>query len=106
MKKIVLILLVACLSITFLPMKLIASPKTTPTTLVDSKTAESNEVKTLKLRLNEINAMDKSLLKSTEKKALRKEVRSIKHQLSDIGGGVYLSAAAIVLIILLVVLLA
>ena len=74
--------------------------------LVDSKTPESAEVKTLKLRLNEINAMDKSLLKSTEKKALRKEVRSIKHQLSDIGGGVYLSAAAIVLIILLVVLLA
>jgi hypothetical protein len=49
--------------------------------------------------------MDKSNLKPSEKKVLRKEVRTIKHQLKDIGAGVYLSVGAIIIIILLLVIL-
>ena len=49
--------------------------------------------------------MDKSKMKSAEKKSMRKEVRTINHRLHD-GGGIYLSAgAAILIVILLIVLL-
>lgn len=57
-------------------------------------------------RLNEINTMDKSELNSKDKKELRKEVRTIKSQLNQLGEGVYLSVGAIIIIILLLILLA
>ncbi|MCX6300735.1 MAG: hypothetical protein NTW82_00995 [Bacteroidia bacterium] len=46
-----------------------------------------------------------SILKSSEKKNLRKEVRSINHKLKAIGGGVYISAGAAIIIILLLIIL-
>jgi hypothetical protein len=55
--------------------------------------------------LDEIKATDKSKLNSDEKKDLRKEVKSIKHNLKDIGTGVYLSGAAIILIVILLIVL-
>jgi len=64
---------------------------------------EAKEVNNLLLRLNEINALDKSELNSSEKKALRKEVKSIKKALNS--GGVYISVGAIIIIILLLILL-
>lgn len=56
-------------------------------------------------RLNEINAMDKSELNSSEKKQLRKEVRAIKSSLNQLGEGVYLSVGALIIILLLLILL-
>lgn len=49
--------------------------------------------------------MDKSDLKSSEKRELRKEVRSIKQQLHEMGGYVYVSAGAVLLIVLLLIIL-
>jgi len=49
--------------------------------------------------------MDMSKLKSSEKKDLRKEVRSINHKLKTISGGVYISAGAAIIIILLLIIL-
>jgi hypothetical protein len=49
--------------------------------------------------------MDKTNMKSAEKKSLRKEVKSINHKLRDISGGVYLSAGAIVLVVILLIVL-
>jgi hypothetical protein len=46
-----------------------------------------------------------SKLKSSEKKSLRKEVRSINHKLNAIGGGVYISAGAAILILVLLIIL-
>lgn len=63
------------------------------------------EVKVMLDRLEEIKAMDKSAMKSSEKKALRKEVRAIKSELARTGNGVYLSIGAIIIIILLLILL-
>lgn len=63
------------------------------------------EVKVMLNRLEEIKAMDKSGLKSSEKKELRKEVRTIKKSLKASGNGVYLSIGAIIIIILLLILL-
>ena len=92
------------LSLTFIPFKLNAAAAE-PSSLVAPKPSESAEAKNLELRLNEIKAMDKTELKSSEKKALRKEVKSINHRLRELGGGVYVSVAALVLIIILLVVL-
>lgn len=104
MKKITLYLMTACLSLTFLPLLSIAG---TPASsgLVDTKTTASVEANALLLRLNEINTMDKSNLTSSDRKALRIEVRSIRHELKNSNGGIYLSVGAIIIIILLLILL-
>jgi hypothetical protein len=109
MKKIVLCLMITFLSLTLLPLQSFGVTKEDPSSPVATKpaeTTESVEAKTLVLRLDEIKAMDMSKLKSSDKKDLRKEVRSIKRELKSISGGVYVSAGVIivVLIILLVLL--
>lgn len=105
MKKIALGLMTTCLSLTFYPLQSNAKAVVEPSSVVISKPAESAEAKALLIRLNEINDMDVSTLNSTEKKQLRKEVRSIKSELNQIGGGVYLSAGAIIIILLLLIIL-
>jgi hypothetical protein len=105
MKKIVFCMLATLLSLTFIPLQSNAMVPEESSVLVDPKPAEVAEVKALELRLDEINAMDKSKLTSAEKKNLRKEVKSIKSTLREVGGGVYLSVAAIVLIVILLVVL-
>lgn len=69
------------------------------------KVEESAEAKSMLARLNEIKAIDKSNMSSREKKELRKEVRTLKTNIAQIGGGVYLSAGAIIVILLLLLLL-
>jgi hypothetical protein len=49
--------------------------------------------------------MDKSKLKASEKKQLRKEVKSIRHRLNDLNSGFYVSAGALIVIVLLLILL-
>jgi len=90
---------------TFLPLQSSAATVAEPSSLVEPTPAESAEAKTLLLRLDEINKMDKSKLNSSEKKELRKELKSIRNNLKDIGTGIYLSGAAVILIIILLVVL-
>lgn len=85
----------------FIPMQLQAVSNTTPTT----KPADPVLVEALNARLAEINEMDKSALSGSEKRALRKEVRTIKSELKTLNGGIYLSVGAIILIVLLLILL-
>ena len=107
MKKITFCIMAIFLSLTFYPLQSdAATTKTvTPSSLVVKTPAQSAETQALLKRLDEIDRLDKSNLKSSEKRALRKEVRSIKQQLSDLGGGVYISVGAIIIIILLLVIL-
>ena len=108
MKKIILGLLATCLSLTFIPLQSFGATTDEPSSLVVTKPpepAESAEAKALLLRLDEINATDMSKLKSSEKKNMRKEVRSINHELRELTGGVYLSVGAILLIALLLIIL-
>jgi hypothetical protein len=105
MKKIVLCVMMGFLSLAFLPLQSKAATTEEPTSIPAPKPAESAEAKALTVRLDEIKAMDMSKLKSEEKKDLRKEVKSIKHNLRDIGSGVYLSGAAIILIVVLLIVL-
>ncbi len=72
-----------------------------PVPLTENREADASR---LNNRLEEIKAMDKTVLSRTEKKALRREVRAIKKELAA-SGGVYLSVGAIILIALLLILL-
>ncbi len=83
---------------------MIAAEKTTTTVSPNNKEMPA-EVKVMFNRLEEIKAMDKSSLNSSEKKALRKEVRAIKADLQSSGNGVYFSVGAIIIIILLLILI-
>lgn len=105
MKKIILSLMVISTLLAFYPTQSKATTTVVPTTLAVENPAEAARAKTLLLRLDEIKAMDKSDLKSSEKRVLRKEVRAIKHELQTMGSGVYISVGAIIIIILLLILL-
>ncbi len=106
MKKIILSLVMAFLSLTILPVQSAgANPEKSVVSVPAPKPADEAEARVLISRLNEINLMDKTKLNSSEKKNLRKEVKSIKSKLSDISGGVYISGAAIIIIVVLLLLL-
>ena len=106
MKKITFVVMAMFLSLTFYPgLANAAATKKDASTLVASTPAAEAKVKVLELRLNEINDMDKSALKSSEKRELRKEVRSIKQQLHEMGQYVYISVGAILLIVILLIIL-
>jgi hypothetical protein len=91
--------------LTFSPIHSNASTSPESTPLSSPKSEASSEADALFIRLNEIKTMDKSDLKSSEKKDLRMEVRTTKHSLREIGGGVYLSGGAIILIALILIIL-
>lgn len=103
MKKLIVSLMTLLLLSTCIPMQLMAD--VTPYTMVTTKAAGAAEAEALLSRLNEIKAMDKSNLSSSEKKQLRKEVREIKSNLKNNNNGIYLSVGAVIIIILLLILL-
>lgn len=106
MKKITFAVMVMFLSLSFFPAQAsAASTKEATSSVIVANPAEVAKVKVLELRLNEINDMDKSDLKSSEKRELRKEVRSIKQQLHEMGHYVYISAGAVILIVILLIIL-
>jgi hypothetical protein len=81
-----------------------ARMETNPAATTSVASVESAKVTALITRLNEIKAMDKSAMTSSEKKDLRKEVRTIKKEVKD-GGGVYISVAGLLLVIILLIIL-
>ena len=102
MKKITMTIMTTLMLFTFLP-TLKAGTGNIPALMDSTKTAESAMENVLISRLNEIHEMDKSNMKSQEKRRLRKEVRSIQSQLDH--GGVYISAGAIIITLLLLIIL-
>ncbi len=89
--------------LSFIPAQL--SAETNKASLEKAKKVESAEAKILLTRLDEIKGMDKSNMTSSEKKQLRKEVRTLKTNLAQLSGGVYLSVGAVIVILLLIILL-
>ncbi|MGD0581442.1 MAG: hypothetical protein ABR974_00700 [Bacteroidales bacterium] len=90
------------LSLRLIPLQSNAASITKP---YSSAAASPSEAKTLLLRLDEIKSMNKAELKSSEKRNLRKEVKSINHRIREIKGGVYISAGALITIIILLIIL-
>ena len=103
MKKITFALMALCLSLTFQPQQVSAAALIAPTSGAASQSSNPAQADVLQLRLNEIKTTDKSTLSSSERKDLRVEKRSIKHELRSIGGGVYISAGAVIIIIILLI---
>ncbi len=66
---------------------------------------DAARAKVLNDRLLEIKKMDKSNLSAAERKELRTEVKTIKEELQQLSGGIYLSIGAIIVILLLLILL-
>ena len=105
MKKTTLYLLILIMSISFFPNTMTAASGNPSNAPVAKPIEVPAHVQVQLDRLNEIKAMDKSDMTSTEKKALRKEVKVIKSSLRDSNSGVYLSIGAIIIIVLLLILL-
>jgi hypothetical protein len=104
MKKIMVLVMIASLSLTFLPASSRASTANSSSS-VNSISVETAQANALLARLGEIKSMDKSNLSAPERKVLRKEVRGIQHQLNHLGGVIYISGAALILIIILLIIL-
>jgi hypothetical protein len=102
MKKITICLLATFFALTINPMQ---SKAATSSETSNTEATQSAEAKTLLLRLDDINAMDKSNLTLSDKKDLRAEVTQINYRLRESGGGVYLSVGALIIIILLLIIL-
>ena len=104
MKKLPLYLMIMVLSLSIFPSTSYASEKNAAADNANTKEMPV-EVKVMLTRLEEIKTMDKSEMKASEKKELRKEVRAIKANLAASNNGVYFSVGAIIIIILLLILL-
>jgi hypothetical protein len=100
MKKLIVLLMTAMMSLTFNITSAAAAPS-----VVIEKTADTTETRHLISRLKQIDAMDKSQLTRKEKKELRSEVKEIDKRLREIAGGVYISVGALILILVLLIIL-
>lgn len=105
MKKLAIFLMTIWMSLAIFPVQVNANIPTMPSTETTAPKPESAEVKTLERRLHEIKAMDRSKMKASEKKKLRKEVKSIKNRLNDLSNGFYVSAGALIIVAILLILL-
>lgn len=105
MKKSLLCITAAFLLFSFAPVQLKASTNPVPTWVTLTTVMEPTKSETLLARQKEIKAIDKATLNASERKDLRKESRSIKRELKQLNGGVYLSAGAIILIVVLLIIL-
>ena len=103
MKKTVVCLMAAVLSLTFAPNPLQAAPKANSAVVTNN--ADAEKAMALRARIMEIKEMDKSQLTAPQKKVLKNEVRNIQQQLADIGGGVYISAGLLIVILILLIIL-
>jgi hypothetical protein len=105
MKKKVIYMMTAVLLVSFVPTTSKAENLLKPKEKVELTAEQAKQAEVMMNRLEEIKAMDKSNMTRAEKKALRKEVKSIKMAMADLNGGVYLSVGAIIIIVLLLILL-
>jgi peptidoglycan hydrolase CwlO-like protein len=103
MKKLFIYGMISLLALSMMPTTVQARSNSASTH--STTPAENPQAQALLSRLEEIKAVDKTELTSSEKKDLRKEVRSIKQELKTMNGGVYLSVGAIIIIVLLLILL-
>lgn len=107
MKKSVILFLMLLSLVSFSNPVMASEKELKPNTVATANKVEDipADVQILLDRLAEIKAMDKSDLKSAERKELRAEVREIKSTLRAGGSGLYISTGAIIIILLLIIIL-
>lgn len=87
-----------------LPAWILSTTETKATTgiPISQDSTESMEVAmTLLIRMDEINALDRASLTTSEVRALRKELRLIKGDLKELKKGTYISAGKLIIILLI-----
>lgn len=104
MKKTALMLMAACLSLTFLPLASFGSSTNYPG-IMNKTTPVPVNSNALVARINAIKNMDRSSMSSSEKKALRKELRTMKRENRRSHSGVYLTIGVLLIVIVLLILL-
>lgn len=104
MKNLTLSAIALFLFLAIAPSQLSAST-TERISLTETKALVEPRSASLQARLDELKTMDKSDMSFSEKRQLRKETRSIKKELAQLNGGVYLSVGAIIIIVLLLILI-
>ena len=102
MKHLTAFLLAAFMLLNFIPTT--AKANTVAVVNLPTAPADSTAATIVMARLTQIMHLDKKALSSTEKKALRSELRTMKSH-KDLSGGVYLSAGAVLLIVILIIIL-
>ncbi len=105
MKKITIYLMTAVSLLSFVPTTSKAEAIINSKEKIEMTAEQAQQAQVMMNRLEEIKTMDKSEMTRVEKKALRKEVKTIKTAMADLNGGVYLSVGAIIIIVLLLILL-
>ncbi|MDP1813200.1 MAG: hypothetical protein Q8K92_01990 [Leadbetterella sp.] len=105
MKNLTLSAIAVLLFFVVAPSQLKAASPTERISVTEAKTLVEPRATVLQARLDELKAMDKSDMSFSEKRQLRKETRSIKKEMAQINGGVYLSVGAIIIIVLLLILI-
>jgi biopolymer transport protein ExbD len=80
------------------------SEKNTATASTEN-TLSAEDVKILNLRVEEIRDMDKSDLTMLEKRELKNELKTIKKDLRNSNGAIYIGTGTLLLIIILIILL-
>ena len=105
MKKITIYVMTAVSLLSFVPTTTKAENSGNTKEKIEMTAEQAQQAQVMMNRLEEIKAMDKSNMTRTEKKTLRKEVKTIKMAMADLNGGVYLSVGAIIIIVLLLILL-
>jgi len=68
-------------------------------------TEEQARLEDIKLRVEEIKAMDFSELSKSELKEVKTELKELNKEAKQNGGGIYLSVGAIIVILLVLILL-
>lgn len=104
MKSLPLLIFAVFVMFTVLPAQLHSTTEILPTTVSAPEPTEAEIAGMLNARIIEIHQMDLSSLTRSKKRELRKEVRSIKNELKNLDGGVYLSTGAIIIILLILIL--
>lgn len=93
--------LFACIVLATLLTSFTAEAKAKPGIVISPDSAQTVEIaKLLLIRLDEINAIDKSHLTTSETKALRKEVRLIKSELKELHKGTYMRIGKLAVLLL------
>ncbi|WP_194775088.1 hypothetical protein [Pararhodonellum marinum] len=102
MKKIAFLLSFLMIFSVFTPAVMAKDKKKEKTELTEEDKARLVEIEN---RIEEIKATDFSDLTKEERRALKNELKEMKVEARERGGGVYLSIGAIIIIILLLILL-
>ncbi len=115
MRKLTLGILTAFVFIFFMPFLVNAETEKTPVTVVATNPAATVDASVLAARVEAIKAMDFSTLNASERKELRKELRTIKTDLKKSNkhdvvvtnghGGLYLTVGGLLLVILILILI-